>query len=129
MEIKLTANPDPPNPYTYAPPPPVTTTTPTTTTTTTATTAAAVPAACLCGRGGDGINRRGQGGHADRCHDGRSHRADAPKQRDRDGRDGLGQQLHVIGYNREDWIKFLEVAETEGDERQILKRGNSRLYR
>ena len=30
LEVKLTANPDAPNPYTYASPPPVTTTTPTT---------------------------------------------------------------------------------------------------
>ena len=86
----LTANPYPPNPYTYAPPPPATTTT-TTTATTTTTTATTTAAACLGGRGGDSINRGGQGRHADSRGDGRSHRADAPKQRDRDARDGLCQ--------------------------------------
>jgi hypothetical protein len=51
------------------------------------------PAARLCGRAGRRGNRGSQRGHADGRADGRTHRADAPKQRNRHRCDGLSQQL------------------------------------
>lgn len=71
------------------PPVPPPTATPPATTTTTATTA---PAARLCCRAGRCGNRGGQRSDADGRSDRRSHRADAPKHRNRNSCDGLSQQ-------------------------------------
>jgi len=67
------------------PPPPATTAPPTTT--------AAATTARLSRRAGRRGNRGSQGGYADGRTDGRAHRADAPKHRNRHSCDGLSQQL------------------------------------
>jgi hypothetical protein len=81
----LGADPQPANPKTCATPPPPATTPPATTP------PAPTPAAGFCGGCGHRIDRGGQGSYAYGRSDCRSHRADAPKQHDNDGRDGLGQ--------------------------------------
>jgi hypothetical protein len=89
------------------PPVPTPTTTPPTTTPT-----ATTSVACLGRRGGSGTNGGGQAGHADRCSDGRTDRANAPKNGDGGGCYGLSQKLARASHLRSFLIRRLSNSDS-----------------